>query len=77
MNKQEKYLYYKYRDYYIVNKNCLISLVVQYKNINISELYTNIINYQIDKYGTSLQFKQCYQRKYYKHGSRKPQYKDE
>lgn len=53
-NFKEEYLFAKYKDKCIYSAAKFKGEIKDYKNINASDLYVRIINYQIKKYGRPL-----------------------
>ena len=56
VNFKEEYLFNKYKDSYIKTARSFREKVIKngFKDINISEVYRRIVNYQIGKYGNIL-----------------------
>ena len=55
MEFKEEYLFHKYKDSHIGNVEHFRSMLAEYKGIDCKKIYTEIINYQVKKYGSSLQ----------------------
>lgn len=53
-NFEEEYLFTKYKDKNVYSAIKFRGEIKDYKNVDASALYKRIINYQIKKYGTSL-----------------------
>lgn len=53
----EEYLFWKYKDWPLTNKDNFIHGLKTFRNqINLGELYNKIVNYQIEKYGNTIRF---------------------
>ena len=55
MSFKENYLFLKYRDKSMTNAETFRGLISRkHKGVDANKLYTNIVNYQIKKYGRTL-----------------------
>ena len=55
MNISERIVFALYKDKPLINSNVFKRETSKYKNIDVKKLYIEITNYQIKKYGCSLQ----------------------